>query len=98
MDVVFTKDKVAIVNHEDQIVDVASYQVGGVTIPKLDCTHDGQKIHHMTYEQVAQVRCGGQPLPTLAVNQLLDGGMRGHFVISSYVWRDILSTAELHRG
>ncbi len=129
MDVVFTKDKVAIVNHDDKIKDVSSYVVNGVTVPKLDRTHEGKKIHDMTAVQVAEVRCGSHPLPTLAeviqifkgsgiplnveikswdeskqsrasrqeyaslaVKELLDGGMRGKFVISSFVWRDILPT------
>ncbi len=48
MDVVFTKDKVAIVNHDDKIKDVSSYVVNGVTVPKLDRTHEGKKIHDMT--------------------------------------------------
>ena len=54
------------VNHEDKITDRSAFNFFGATIPKRDCTHDGQRIHEMTIEQVEQVRCGGEPIPTLA--------------------------------
>lgn len=127
LDVQITKDKVPVVNHEDKITDRSAFNFFGATIPKRDCTHDGQRIHEMTIEQVEQVRCGGEPIPTLAevidlfrgsgvplnieikswdeakeprasrqetanivVRQLQDGGLGGQYVVSSFIWRDIL--------
>ena len=67
VDVFFTKDKVAVVNHSDTIEDAKAFTTsGGVKVPARNCTHDGAMIRKMTFAQVQRVRCGGEPLPTLA--------------------------------
>jgi glycerophosphoryl diester phosphodiesterase len=55
IDVQFTADEVAVLNHDDKILSTSA----------RTCTNVGESIHLMSYEQVAQVRCDGQPLPTL---------------------------------
>ena len=66
VDVFFTKDKVAVVNHSDTIEDAKAFTtVGGIKVAERNCTHDGSMIRKLTYAQVQRVRCGGQPLPTL---------------------------------
>ena len=50
-DVQFTKDQVAVMNHEDRL-------------PRR-CTQRGRAIHDLTFAEVRKVRCGGEPLPTL---------------------------------
>mgnify|MGYP000985365245 CR=1 FL=1 len=66
MDVFHTSDGVAVINHSDTIEDAKAFTtVGGVRVPARNCTHDGARIRKLTYAQVQQVRCGGEPLPTL---------------------------------
>lgn len=67
LDVYFTSDKVAVINHTDTIEDAEPFTtVAGRRVPARNCSHDGRTIHAMTYAQVRRVRCGGEPLPTLA--------------------------------
>ncbi len=67
LDVFFTKDKVAVINHSDTLEDTRAFSTaGGTRVPARNCSHDGQAIHALTYAQVRRVRCAGEPLPTLA--------------------------------
>ena len=67
LDVYFTRDKVAVINHSDTIEGAESFTTAaGRRVPARTCSHDGRRIHTMTYAQVRRVRCGGEPLPTLA--------------------------------
>ncbi|HEY3410598.1 MAG TPA: glycerophosphodiester phosphodiesterase family protein, partial [Propionicimonas sp.] len=137
IDVQYTSDHVAVLNHEDKIADVTPGDAVKDGVLPRPCDHAGARIHLMTYAQVQQVRCAGQPLATLAqaidlirpsparidleiktfddvtggttlvqspasrrayatraVTQLLDSGMKGRFLVSSFAWRDILPTVK----
>lgn len=56
-DVVYTRDLVAVVQHGDKI--------GGGSSGSATCTQAGAAIHAMTYAQIQQVRCDGEPIATL---------------------------------
>jgi glycerophosphoryl diester phosphodiesterase len=57
-DVVYTAAGTAVLQHADQ--------VGGGPSGSATCTNAGQAIHTMSDEQVAAVRCDGEPIATLA--------------------------------
>jgi len=135
LDVQFTSDHVAVINHEDRISDETASRAARDGVLVRNCDHDGWLIHTHTAAQVARIRCAGQPLPTLAqvielvkpsrtrinleiktfddvrggtslvqsaasrrdyarraVQQMLDGGMKGRFFVSSFAWRDVADT------
>jgi glycerophosphoryl diester phosphodiesterase len=65
LDVQYTLDHVAVLNHEDKIADVTPADATRDGVLPLLCDHVGARIHLMTYAQVQQIRCSGQPLSTL---------------------------------
>jgi glycerophosphoryl diester phosphodiesterase len=70
IDVQYTADHVAVLNHEDKIADVTPADAVKDGVLPRPCDHAGALIHRMTYAQVQQIRCAGQPLPSLA--QVID--------------------------
>ncbi|HEY3409290.1 MAG TPA: glycerophosphodiester phosphodiesterase family protein, partial [Propionicimonas sp.] len=66
IDVQYTSDHVAVLNHEDKIADVTPADAVKDGVLPRPCYHAGARIHLMTYAQVQQIRCAGQPLATLA--------------------------------
>lgn len=66
IDVQYTSDHVAVLNHEDKIADVTPAEAVKDGVLPRPCDHVGALIHLMTYAQVQQIRCAGQPLATLA--------------------------------
>jgi len=66
IDVQYTLDHVAVLNHEDKIADVTPADAVKDRVLPRPCDHAGARIHLMTYAQVQQIRCAGQPLATLA--------------------------------
>lgn len=101
-DVVYTKQGTAVLQHSDA--------VGGGATGSATCTHAGAAIHLMTDAQVQQVRCGGEPIATLAqVLQLLRGypktkidlevkAYTGQSLASKQDWmrRTLVTTAGFH--
>ena len=65
IDVQYTLDHVAVLNHEDKIADVTPAEATKDGVLPRPCDHAGALIHLLTYAQVQQIRCSGQPLPTL---------------------------------
>jgi len=57
-DVVYTASGTAVLQHADT--------VGGGPSGSATCTHAGTPIHTMTDAQIADVRCDGEPIATLA--------------------------------
>lgn len=66
-DVVFTSDKVPVLQHADAI--------GGGPSGSASCTHAGEAIHLMTWEQLSQVRCtdptSGDVQPIARLDQVM---------------------------
>lgn len=66
MDVQYTLDHVAVINHGDKIASVTPAEAATDGVLPRRCDHVGSLLHLMTYAQAQLVRCSGQPLATLA--------------------------------